>query len=380
MVVIFVKEISLNHKSAYILTGEYSGEIYAAGITPYLINNGFNVFALGGELLKEAGANVVMDYKKLSVVGISEVISHYSDLKNAFNFLVEDIKSKKPDILICIDFPDFNIRLAKKVKPFVKKLVYFIPPQVWAWRRYRSKFLSALFDIIFVLFPFEKTLYDNAEFFGHPLSEKVKEELEENIFLKKYNLDKEKKRILLLPGSRKKEFISLMPIISNSCSKLKNENIDFMILISPTLEKKLVDEQLTKFKVPLIQIANNHKYSAIKYSNVALGSSGTVTLECGLLGTPMCALYKLSTLTYFFGLLVVTTNFFTIPNIVLDQEVFKELVNNKCTAKNINNYLESVLNDNDFANKLKKKLANLKHKLYKENSFKNIAKRINKLI
>jgi len=367
-------------KSAYILTGEYSGEIYAAGLTPFLKKNNFHVSALGGNLLKKAGADVVMDYKKLSVVGLSEVIEHYSDLKQAFNFLVEDIKKKKPDVLICIDFPDFNIRLAKKVKPYVKKLVYFVPPQVWAWRRYRAKFLGSLFDKIFVLFPFEKALFDNGEFLGHPMVEMVTAELGESDFNKNYNLTSDKKKILILPGSRKKEFSSLMPIIADSCNKIKDKDIEFLILVSPTLDKTLVQEQVENFPVPLTKINSNHKYSAIKYSNVAVGASGTVTLECGLLQTPMCALYKLSNLTYFFGLLVVTTNFFTIPNIVLGQEVFKELVNKECTPENINSYLLKIIYDDKANDNIKKKLAKLRVSLYKENSFANIAERIDKLL
>ncbi len=370
----------MESKTAYILTGEFSGEMYGAGLTPHLINEGFSVFALGGNLLKNAGATVTFDYKKLSVVGLVEVIEHYKDLKKAFDFLVEDIKAKKPDVLICIDFPDFNIKIAKKAKPFVKKLIYFIPPQVWAWRRYRARFLSALFDRIFVLFPFEKSLYDNAEFLGHPLAETVKEELSKEDFEKTYSLNENKKRVLLLPGSRKKEFSSLMPIMSNACGKLPKNDIEFVLLHSPTLQKKFTNPFLNTFPHKLTIIEDKHKYSAIKHSDVALGASGTITLECGLLQTPMCALYKLNTFTYLLGLLVVTIDYFTIPNIVLDSYVFEELVNKECTPKNINNYLLKVLFDEKFKIKLENKLAKLKSILYKQDSFEKIAKRITNLI
>jgi lipid-A-disaccharide synthase len=370
----------LADKTAYILTGEYSGEMYAAGLASHLIRQNFKVFALGSELLSNVGAKVTFDYKKLSVVGLVEVIEHYTELKKAFDFLVEDIKIKKPDVLICIDFPDFNIRIAKKVKPFVKKLIYFIPPQVWAWRRYRAKFLSALFDRIFVLFPFEKSLYDNAEFLGHPLAETVKEELTKEEFEKTYKLQPVINRILLLPGSRKKEFTSLMPVITNACKKLSADNIEFILLLSPTLKQEITKPLIEAFPHKLTVINNKHKYSAIKYSSVAIGASGTITLECGLLQTPMCALYKLNLLTYLVGLLVVTIDYFTIPNIVLDCEVFKELVNDECNAKNINNYVVKVLFDKEFKNSLSDKLKKLKSILYKENSFQNIAKRITNLI
>ncbi len=369
-------------KSVFILCGELSAEQYAATLIPELLKNGFTVHALGGELLKKAGANVVLNYQSLSVVGLTEVLEHYSDLKKAFNFLVNKIKEIKPDILLCIDFPDFNIKLAKKVKKYVNKLVYFIPPQVWAWRLYRAKFISNIFDKVIVLFPFEKPLYENATYFGHPLTEIISIKETEYDFLEKYELNEKNKRILLLPGSRKKEITSLTPYIVEF-SKLildKHNDIDFTFLPSPSLDRRIITTFKDKFAKnigkSICEINPEDKYHAIKYSHVAVGSSGTVALECGLLETPMVALYRLSNFTYFLGLCVVRSDFITIPNILLEEQVYRELINFNLTAENIMDYVEKVLYNPEFSEALKKKLTRLYSLLHRENTIKNIVKGI----
>ncbi len=369
-------------KKIFILCGELSAEQYAEKLVPHFKDKGFKVFALGGELLKNAGADVVLDYKALSVVGLTEVIEHYGELKKSFNFLEEKIKEINPDILLCMDFPDFNIRLTKKVKKYVKKTVYFIPPQVWAWRLYRAKFISTLFDKVIVLFPFEKPLYENAEFYGHPLTEMINLNLNEEDFLKEYSLKKERKRVLLIPGSRKKEILGLYPYISEFAKKIssKYSDIDFLFLPSPSLQRETINlfkaEFLKTTGKELTETRQEHKYHSIKFSHVAVGSSGTISLECGLLQTPMAALYKLSNLTYFFGLCVVRSDYFTLPNILLEEEVFKELINFSLTPDNIVDYVEKVLYNPEFSEALKRKLAKLKSMLHKENTISNIARGI----
>ncbi len=370
------------NKKIFILCGELSAEQYAAKLVPELLKNGFTVHALGGDLLKKAGANVVLNYQSLSVVGLTEVLEHYSDLKKAFNFLVNKIKEIKPDILVCIDFPDFNMRIAKKVKKYVNKLVYFIPPQVWAWRLYRAKFISNLFDRVIVLFPFEKPLYENACYFGHPLTELIEIKKEKKDFFKKYSLNNINKKILLLPGSRKKEVISLTSYLLEFAREFynKHKETDFLLLPSPSLNREVINNFKMDFikqtGCSIFEIEHQDKYEAIKYSDIAIGSSGTIALECGLLKTPMVALYKLSNITYFFGLCVVRSDFFTIPNILLEEEVYRELINFSLTSDNIMDYAEKVLYNPEFSEALKKRLEALKTMLHKKAIFKNIARGI----
>ncbi len=369
-------------KKIFFLCGELSAEQYVGEIAPVLLGEGHKVYAMGGRLLREKGVEVLADYSGLSVVGLSEVIEHYSELKQTFDNLVRKIKEIKPDILVCVDFPDFNVRVAKKVKNYVGKLVYFIPPQVWAWRLYRAKFLSNLFDKIIVLFPFEKSLFENGFFYGHPITEMIKVKLSEGDFEEKYGLSKDKKRIILLPGSRKREIVSLSPYLSDFANSFfeKGYNADFLYLAPRGMDKETVEFFKTEFEKKtgrtLVNVDFSDKYEAIKYSDLALGSSGTVSLECGLLGTPMVALYKLSNFTYFFGLCVVRTDFITLPNLVLEERVFEELVNFDITADNIMDYALKVLYNAEFGKSIEKRLAALHEKLSGERVILSIAKGI----
>ena len=369
-------------KKIFFLCGELSAEQYVGEIAPLLLEEGHELYAMGGQLLKEKGVNVLFDYAGLSVVGLSEVIEHYSELKQTFDNLVRKIKEIKPDILVCVDFPDFNVRVAKKVKNHVGKLVYFIPPQVWAWRLYRAKFLSNLFDKIIVLFPFEKSLFENGFFYGHPMTEMIKTNLNKGQFEEKYGLNEKKKRIIFLPGSRKKEIISLAPYLGGFAKEFLNKgySADFLYIAPPGMDLETVSYFRNMFKKKtgktLIDIDFSEKYEAIKYSDLAIGSSGTVSLECGLLGTPMVALYKLSNFTYFFGLCVVRTDFITLPNLVLEERVFEELINFDVTSDNIMDYALKVLYNAEFGKGIKNKLAALHSKLSGERVIYSIAKGI----
>ncbi len=365
---------------AVILCGELSGEVYAAGLTEKLVDAGMKVYAVGGDRCRTAGAKILREYSDLSVVGITEVIENLGRLKTAMKELTVKIKELKPDVLICIDFPDFNIRIARKVRKYVGKLIYFIPPQVWAWRRYRARMLSQLFDRIFVLFPFEVPLFDNAEFYGHPLAETVKPELPKEDFLKYYGLPENGKHILFLPGSRKREYRALMPVLLDTATRLRARwpDISLMLLPSPAMpedEKKTVCSAIS----PVTVIEPEHKYAAMA-ADLAVGASGTVTLECGLSGTPMAVLYKLNPATTAVGMLAVVSRFISIPNVVLDEAVMAELVNRDCNPNEILRYAEKIFENEDEAKRKRRRLGELKQRLFREGSYHRIAKRILELL
>ncbi len=366
---------------AVILCGELSGEIYAAGLTGELVSSGMDVYAMGGAMCRRAGAKIIRDYSDLSVVGITEVIENLGRLKRAMRELIAEIRGLKPDVLICVDFPDFNIRIARKVRESVGKLVYFVPPQVWAWRRYRARMLSQLFDRIFVLFPFEVPLFDNGEFHGHPLAERVRPEISESEFRLRYGLPKTGKRVLFLPGSRKREFETLRFVLAETAFGFRSHwpDLSMMILPAPGMPVD-VRKSLTDALSPVSVIAPEHKYSAMAAADLAVGASGTVTLECGLSGTPMAVLYRLNPVTTAVGMLAVVSRFISIPNVVLDEAVMAELVNRDCTANGILRYGEKVLENENYAAMLKRRLLELKQRLYREGSFQRVAGRILELI
>ncbi len=366
---------------AVILCGELSGEVYAAGLTRELVSGGMEVFAMGGERCRRAGAEIIRDYSDLSVVGITEVIENLGHLKEAMGQLIDKIKELQPDVLVCIDFPDFNIRIARKVRKYVGKLIYFVPPQIWAWRRYRSRMLSQLFDRIFVLFPFEVPLFDNGEFHGHPLAEQVKPEIPESDFLAHYGLPGGRKRVLFLPGSRKREYRALMPVLLDTATRLRARwpDASLMLLPSPAMP---VDEANVACSAlsPVTVIEPVHKYAAMAVAGLAVGASGTVTLECGLSGTPMAVLYKLNPVTTAVGMLAVVSRFISIPNVVLDEAVMGELVNRDCNPGEILRFAEGIFESDGVAELKKRRLAELKQRLYREGSYHRVAERILELL
>jgi len=366
---------------AVILCGELSGEVYAVGLARKLCEAGVEVYAVGGDRCRAAGAEIIRDYSDLSVVGITEVVENLGHLKNAMKQIISRIRELQPDVLICIDFPDFNIRVARRVRKDVGKLIYFVPPQVWAWRRYRARMLSQLFDRIFVLFPFEVPLFDNGEFCGHPLAEQVKPEIEEQDFLTRYGLPKSGKRILFLPGSRKREYGTLGPVLVETARRVHDRwaDISLMVLPSPSMPAEEKEKLLSQLS-PVVSIKPEHKYAAMAAADLAVGASGTVTLECGLSGTPMAVLYRLNPVTTAVGMAAVVSRFISIPNVVLDEAVMAELVNRDCNPDEILRYGELILEENDVAATFKRRLGELKQRLYRKDSFNRVAARIMELI
>ncbi|NOY24007.1 MAG: lipid-A-disaccharide synthase [Acidobacteria bacterium] len=366
---------------AVILCGELSGEVYAAGLTRELVEAGVDVYGMGGDRCRAAGMEIIRDYSDLSVVGITEVIEKLGSLKAAMKQLVSRIRELQPDVLVCIDFPDFNIRIARKVRKYVGKLVYFVPPQVWAWRRYRARMLSQLFDRIFVLFPFEVPLFDNGEFHGHPLAEQVKPEIPEYDFLSRYGLPETGKRVLFLPGSRKREYRTLSPVLAEAARRFQDKwaNVSLMVLPSPSMPLEEKDKLLSQLSSVTV-IEPEHKYTGMAVADLAVGASGTVTLECGLSGTPMAVLYRLNPVTTAVGMLAVVSRFISIPNVVLGEAVMAELVNRDCNADEILRYAESMLESSEHAAVIKRRLGELKKRLYREGSFHRVAARIMELI
>ncbi len=367
---------------AVILCGELSGEVYAAGLTRELVETGVDVYGMGGARCRVAGMEIIRDYSDLSVVGITEVIEKLGSLKAAMKQLISRIQELQPEVLICIDFPDFNIRIARKVRKYVGKLVYFVPPQVWAWRRYRARMLSQLFDRIFVLFPFEVPLFDNGEFHGHPLAEQVTPEMPEYDFLARYGLSETGKRVLFLPGSRKREYRTLSPVLAETARRFQDKwtDVSLMVLPSPSMPLKEKDRLLSQLSSPVTVIEPEHKYTAMTVADIAIGASGTVTLECGLSGTPMAVLYRLNPVTTAVGMLAVVSRFISIPNVVLDEAVMAELVNRDCNSDEILRYAESILESSEHAAVIRRRLGELKQRLYREGSFHRVAARIMELI
>ena len=338
-----------NSPNIYIVAGEPSGDILGDQLIKSLESK-FNspIFnGVGGERMQSNNFTSLFDMSDISIFGIFPVLRKLFFLMNKINDVVKDISQKKPDIIILIDSPDFNHRVAKKVKKYLPNvpIVCYVAPTVWAWRQGRAKKMSEYFDYLLSVIPFEVNFFEKyglkTSYVGHPFIEKVKN-INDITFSEKYDLDKSK-TIIFLPGSRKSEIERHSPVMVQAIDYLKDQNLNLNILIA-TGQKQL-DQIRDYFKDIQIITDDYEKYSLFKKADFACAASGTVTLELGLTETPTIVIYKMDKLTWFFISKMVKVKFVSLVNLILGRESSKELLQDNFNKENLINELSKLLSD-----------------------------------
>jgi len=340
-----------NSPNIYIVAGEPSGDILGDQLIKSLESK-FNspIFnGVGGERMQSNNFTSLFDMSDISIFGIFPVLRKLFFLMNKINDVVKDISQKKPDIIILIDSPDFNHRVAKKVKKYLPDvpIVCYVAPTVWAWRQGRAKKMSEYFDYLLSVIPFEVNFFEKyglkTSYVGHPFIEKVKN-INDITFSEKYDLDKSK-TIIFLPGSRKIEIERHSPVMVQAIEYLKDQNLNLNILIA-TGQKQL-DQIKDYFKDIQIITDDHEKYSLFKKADFACAASGTVTLELGLTETPTIVIYKMDKLTWFFISKMVKVKFVSLVNLILGRESSKELLQDNFNKENLIDELSKLLSDED---------------------------------
>ena len=340
-----------NSPNIYIVAGEPSGDILGDQLIRSLESK-FNspIFnGVGGERMQSNNFTSLFDMSDISIFGIFPVLRKLFFLMNKINDVVKDISQKKPDIIILIDSPDFNHRVAKKVKKYLPNvpIVCYVAPTVWAWRQGRAKKMSEYFDYLLSVIPFEVNFFEKyglkTSYVGHPFIEKVKN-INDITFSEKYDLDKSK-TIIFLPGSRKSEIERHSPVMVQAIDYLKDQNLNLNILIA-TGQKQL-DQIRDYFKDIQIITDDYEKYSLFKKADFACAASGTVTLELGLTETPTIVIYKMDKLTWFFISKMVKVKFVSLVNLILGRESSKELLQDNFNKENLIDELSKLLSDED---------------------------------
>ena len=340
-----------NSPNIYIVAGEPSGDILGDQLIKSLESK-FNspIFnGVGGERMQSNNFTSLFDMSDISIFGIFPVLRKLFFLMNKINDVVKDISQKKPDIIILIDSPDFNHRVAKKVKKYLPNvpIVCYVAPTVWAWRQGRAKKMSEYFDYLLSVIPFEVNFFEKyglkTSYVGHPFIEKVKN-INDITFSEKYDLDKSK-TIIFLPGSRKSEIERHSPVMVQAIDYLKDQNLNLNILIA-TGQKQL-DQIRDYFKDIQIITDDYEKYSLFKKADFACAASGTVTLELGLTETPTIVIYKMDKLTWFFISKMVKVKFVSLVNLILGRESSKELLQDNFNKENLIYELSKLLSDED---------------------------------
>ncbi|MCX7965478.1 MAG: lipid-A-disaccharide synthase [Syntrophorhabdaceae bacterium] len=319
------------NKHIVILTGELSGEIHGTNLIKSIRKKcHFTFSGMGGEKFRQNNINLVYNYKEISLMGISELFKKALPIIIALKKIKKHIKEIRPILVILIDFPGFNLRIAKYAKGIGIPIVYFIPPQVWAWHKSRIKAMKKYVDLVISILPFEKKFYQShgieAKFAGHPFMDTVRPKFGRDEFLKRIDATDGKKIITIMPGSRENEIKRHMPAIIESIKLLKKRlGVFYAVLpIADNIHDDLIKNFIKKEDsiIPLKGL----NYDALYHCDAAIIASGSATLEAAILGTPSVVIYKISTFSYLLARLLVDVKFISLPNIILEKELFPEII------------------------------------------------------
>jgi lipid-A-disaccharide synthase len=361
----------------YIIAGEASGDLHGSNLIRALKKADQNASfrCWGGNLMQNEGATLVKHYRDTAYMGIFEVIAHARTIAKNFKFCYEDIQKFQPDVVILIDYWGFNSRIASFAKEKGIKVFYYIPPKVWAWKESRVKKIKQLVDRVFVIFPFEKGFYEKKHQFpvdyeGNPLVDSIEEKKQTfssfEEFLRWNGLD-DKPIIALLPGSRKQEILRMLPIMTGLVDKF--EGYQFVIAGSSAIEDSFYRKNIVNNKATLII---DQTYELLFHATAAVVASGTATLETALFNVPQVVCYRVFPLTYIIARPLVPIKFFSLVNIVMDEEVVKELLQFNLD-RDITNELSHILNDKAYREQMLAKYAELREKCGETGASKRVA-------
>ena len=372
--------------SIFIAAGENSGEKYGASLVGQFkkLHPSYSFFGIGGKHMAAEGVELLYSVEDLVVVGGFEVISHLPRLKKIFDHVRGEVRHRKPVASVLIDSPDFNLRLAKKMKKMSIPVLYYVSPTVWAWRKKRLKAIKKTVKKMMLIFPFEEKIYEQAGipavYVGHPLLERIRALLSRQEFLEKYGLNPDKKLIAVLPGSRKSELNYHMEVLPDALNRLQKEHdAQFVLLFAENLDRDLLSAYLPLLPQELKVLVADH-YEAISSSDVVLSSCGTANLETALLETPLIVFYRISPLSYSLGRWLVKIDDFSIVNILAGERIIPELIQKDFTAENILKEANGIFDSDKARAKMIGHFKRIKKILGKKVASRNAALELQKLI
>jgi lipid-A-disaccharide synthase len=332
--------------SVLLSAGEASGDNYGAQFIQSLrqLSSNAAFFGLGGEKMRAAGCELLVNASEVAVVGLAEVATHLHAIYGRFRYIVNEAKRRRPDAAVLIDFPDFNLRLARQLHKLGIPVFYFVSPQVWAWRSGRVKEIQKYVSKMIVIFPFEQEFYRKhgveVSYVGHPLAYVPEPRISREEFASHYSLDAAKPWIALLPGSRRKEVRMNLPAMLQAAATLGDE-CEYVLPLASTLNRDWLLAQLPSATVP-ITITENAR-ATMTHSRAAVVASGTATVEAALSETPFVVVYRLSPLTWLLGRRLVKLDTFAMPNLIAGRHIVTELIQHDFTPENVMRELRALL-------------------------------------
>jgi lipid-A-disaccharide synthase len=350
----------------YIIAGEASGDLHGSNLIKELkkTDAAASIRCWGGDKMQQAGGELVKHYRDLAFMGFTEVLMNLRTIFRNLKFCKEDIVAFNPDTLILIDYPGFNLRIAKWAKQQGLKVIFYISPQVWAWKENRVKMMKRCIDKMLVILPFEKDYFKNkwnwdVEYVGHPLVQVIDEfraGSPESAITGSRLTTHDPRLIALLPGSRKQEILKKLPVMLEVSKDFPDHQ--FIVAQAPAVSDDFY--KLFTDRYPNVSIAKNKTYDLLLQAKAALVTSGTATLETALFGVPEVVCYKGSPLSYQIAKRVIRVKYISLVNLIMDKQVVKELIQNELTAANLKKELNELLTDKKRLETLQKDYADLK--------------------
>jgi len=350
----------------FVIAGEASGDLHGANLIKEIraLRNDAQIYAIGGDMMETQGASLLFHCRDLAVVGLIEILASAKPILKAIRETKRWLREERPDLLILIDYPGFNLMMAKYAKKIGIPTFYYISPQLWAWREGRVKKIKSYIDKMAVILPFEKDFYKkhgiDVEFVGHPLLDIVKTSTNRTVFLRRLNLDSNKPTIGILPGSRHSEIARLGPIMVETALKIKSKRpeVQFLLPLAPDIKKK----ELNLPQGLDVKITRGCSYDTMAACDVLLAASGTVTLEAGLLGIPTVVTYKISPLTHRLARFLIKVQYASLVNLIAGKEVFPEFIQDKAKPDLLANAVLNLLRP-EQAGKIRQELSLIKQQL-----------------
>lgn len=362
-----------DYKKVVIVAGEESGDAHAASLIREM-SPSTNIFftGIGGQHMKDAGAKLVFDLASYGVTGLTEVIRHGWILRKAFNVIKLHLSMCEPDLLILVDYPGFNLRLAKFAKEQLNlTIIYYISPQVWAWKANRINSIRKYVDHMAVILPFEKDIYTKANvpvaFVGHPLLAKIPTMINYTSLRRRLNLPLDKKIVALLPGSRKNEIEKHLPVMVQAAEELtvRFKHLHFVIPIAKTISLETIQPYFKDRAINIIFV-KEQAIETVACSDCVVVASGTASLECALLMKPMCIVYKASLITYIAATKLIKINYLGLCNILQGRMIVPELLQYDYNAHELTLLIEDLLYNQELISRMEQRLFKLKKSLSSE--------------
>jgi len=367
-------------KNIFILAGERSADIHTAEVIKHLREkeSDIELWGIGGKHMRELGFESIFPFEKFCIMGFVEVLTHLFFILKVIKRIKKELKHRKPDLVMLVDYPGLNMKIGKIAHALGIPVLYYISPQVWAWKKRRIYTISDISDKIAVIFPFEQDLYNkvgaNVEFVGHPIVEEINITESKDNFAQNHTLDVNKKWLGFIPGSRNIEIKRILPIIVTVIKKLDEkypERFEFLISLAETVSESLFNHIVSPVKNRIHRIHDSH--ALMKYSELVICKSGTSTLETAYLGTPMIVIYKVSGLSFLIARAFIKIKMISLVNIVLGRKVVPELIQRDANPDKIIMHILKYLNESEYYTSVKKELEKVEGLIGSHSTSKKVA-------